>query len=293
MALASMTGFGRAEGALAAWTWSVEARSVNGRNLDVRFRGPNGFEGLEHKVRNLCSARFTRGQIGIAILARRSGASAQAVVNLEALQRYLDLSDQLVSQGRAITPRADGMLALRGVLDMQEPEEPPEFLADLEARILATCDQALADLAQTRKSEGQSLESVLRDIIGGIAKSVKEAGEFAATQPQILKERLAKRLIELLGAQVNEDRIIQEAAILATKADVREELDRLEAHIGNVLRLIEGDAPCGRKLDFYTQEFMREANTLCSKSATSSLTTVGLEMKTHIEQLREQIQNVE
>jgi uncharacterized protein (TIGR00255 family) len=288
-----MTGFGRAEGTLDNWLWSVEARSVNGRNLEVRFRGPNGFEGLERKSKDLCTARFSRGQVGITVQAKRAEGTAHAKVNLEVLQRYLDLSNQLISQGDATTPSADGILALKGVLDLQEREEEPEFLARLEADILATCGLALDDLDQSRTAEGASLETVLRDLLSKIATCVDKAGVLAGEQTPILKDRFSQKMAELLGAAASEDRILQEAAILATKADVREEIDRLQSHIAGALQLIAGGVPCGRKLDFYMQEFMREANTLCSKSATTALTSVGLDLKTLIEQLREQVQNVE
>ncbi|MDQ1153836.1 YicC/YloC family endoribonuclease [Brevundimonas sp. SORGH_AS_0993] len=296
--LSGMTGFGRAEGAGQGWTWAVEARSVNGRNLEVRFRGPNGFDALERAVKAAGQARFARGQVSVGLHARRiEGGQAAVVVNQDVLKRYLALANQLAEDG-ATPPSADGLLALRGVIEAPEEENDPEARAALEAAMLTTLEAALDALKTSREAEGAQLLPVLEEFIGRIEALVAEAESEAEGQVETIRERFTRRITELApnlgttGAPGLDERIVLEAAALATKADVREELDRLTAHVEAARRLV-ASAPAGRKLDFLMQEFMREANTLCSKSATTALTGIGLELKAVIEQLREQVQNVE
>ncbi|MBU1346158.1 MAG: YicC family protein [Alphaproteobacteria bacterium] len=293
-ALSGMTGFGRADGALDGWTWSVEARSVNGRNLDVRFRGPNGFDALERLAKSAAQARLSRGQVTVGVQARRAAGDASALkVNEAVLARYLQLANQLAEEG-ATPPSADGLLALRGVLDAEDEDaEDPQAHAAVEAAMAATVEQALDALRASREQEGEQLRPVIQDFIDRIQALVGSAETEAAAQTEAVRERFARRMAELApDAPGLEDRIVLEAAALATKADVREELDRLAAHVASARALLQ-QPPAGRKLDFLIQEFMREANTLCSKSATTALTAVGLDLKAVIEQLREQVQNVE
>ncbi len=288
-----MTGFGRADGALDGWTWSVEARSVNGRNLEVRFRGPNGFDNLERLAKAAGQARLNRGQVTIGIQARKAAGDASTVkVNEAVLARYLQLANQLAEEG-ATPPSADGLLALRGVLDADEEAEDPDARAPVEAAMAATVEQALDALKLSREHEGAQLRPVIEDFIARIETLVATAETEAVTQTAAVRDRFARRMAELApDAPGLEDRILLEAAALATKADVREELDRLTAHVASARALLD-QPPAGRKLDFLMQEFMREANTLCSKSATTALTATGLDLKAVIEQLREQVQNVE
>lgn len=293
MAISGMTGFGRAEGAAGAWSWAVEARSVNGRNLEVRFRGPPGFEGLERAARDGAQSRFQRGQLTIGLQARRSESAAAVKVNVDQLERYLAAGAPYVATGMAAAPRLDGLLALRGVIEAADALEDPEAQAELEAAMAASIATALDGLLAARREEGQALSGVLDGQVDRIAQLVTQAQELAAGQPAAIKERFERRMTELAGEAVSEDRILQEAAALAVKADVREELDRLGGHIDSARGLLASDGAVGRRLDFLTQEFMREANTLCSKSALSGLTAVGLDLKAVIEQFREQVQNVE
>lgn len=292
-ALSGMTGFGRADGALDGWTWSVEARSVNGRNLEVRFRGPNGFDNLERLAKAAGQARLSRGQVTIGIQARRAQGDASALkVNEAVLARYLQLANQLAEEG-ATPPSADGLLALRGVLDSDEEADDPEARAPVEAAMAATVEQALDALKLSREREGAQLRPVIEDFVARIETLVATAETEAVAQTAAVRDRFARRMAELApDAPGLEDRIVLEAAALATKADVREELDRLTAHVASARTLLQ-QPPAGRKLDFLMQEFMREANTLCSKSATTALTATGLDLKAVIEQLREQVQNVE
>lgn len=291
--LSGMTGFGRADGAGEGWTWSVEARSVNGRNLEVRFRGPNGFDGLERAAKAAGQARFARGQITIGVQAKRAEAGEAAVtINAAVLARYLTLANELAEDG-ATPPSADGLLALRGVIEAPEEADDPKARAAVEAAMIRTVEEALDALKASRQNEGAQLTPVLDEFIARIEALVAQAEGEAAAQVEAIRDRFTRRISELApDAPGREDRIFLEAAALATKADVREELDRLTAHVASARQLVTS-APAGRKLDFLMQEFMREANTLCSKSATTALTGIGLELKAVIEQLREQVQNVE
>lgn len=293
MPLSGMTGFGRAEGALGAWSWAVEARSVNGRNLEVRFRGPPGFEGLERVAREQAQAKFQRGQVTVGVQAKRGEGAGAVRLNLDQLERYLAAGEPYVAAGRAQPPRMDGLLALRGVIEAADGQEDPEAQAALEAAVAASIAVALDGLAAARREEGAALAAVLGGQVDRIAELVGTAQGQAAEQPATIKERFQRRMVELAGDAVSEDRILQEAAALAGKADIREELDRLTGHVAAARGLLAGDGGVGRRLDFLTQEFMREANTLCSKSALGALTATGLDLKAVIEQFREQVQNVE
>ena len=290
--LSGMTGFGRADGALDGWSWSVEARSLNGRNLEVRFRGPPGFDSLERLAKVAAQARLSRGQVTIGVQAKGGADAGRLTVNEEVLARYLSLANRLAEDG-ATPPSADGLLGLRGVLDVSDETEDAEDRAAVEAAMAVSVDAALDALASSRQDEGRQLRPVIVDFIDRIAALVAAAEGEALAQTTAIRERFTRRMTELAPDTPGlEDRIVLEAAALATKADVREELDRLTAHVGAARALLD-QPPAGRKLDFLMQEFMREANTLCSKSATTALTGIGLELKAVIEQLREQVQNVE
>ncbi|MET3837702.1 uncharacterized protein (TIGR00255 family) [Brevundimonas sp. UYEF29] len=291
--LSGMTGFGRADGAGEGWAWSVEARSVNGRNLEIRFRGPNGFDGLERAAKAAGQARFARGQVTIGVQAKRAEAGEAAVtINAAVLARYLTLANELAEDG-ATPPSADGLLALRGVIEAPEETDDPEARAAVEGAMTRTVEEAMDALKASRLNEGAQLTPVLDEFIARIEALVAQAEGEAAAQVEAIRDRFTRRISELApDAPGLEERIFLEAAALATKADVREELDRLTAHVASARQLV-ASVPAGRKLDFLMQEFMREANTLCSKSATTALTGIGLELKAVIEQLREQVQNVE
>jgi uncharacterized protein (TIGR00255 family) len=294
MALSGMTGFARREGASGAWTWAVEARSVNGRNLEARFRGPPGFDNLERAARDAAQARFQRGQVTIGLQARRAESAAAVRINVEQLERYIDLAERYVRQGRASLPAMDGLFALRGVVEAADDTDEAEARAEIEAAMATSLAEALDALKAARLEEGSALSPILSGQIDRIEALVARAEAEAGGQTDAVKERFARRLGELLEDRSNFDALVlQEASVLAAKADVREELDRLTSHVAAARGLIGGEAAAGRRLDFLAQEFMREANTLCSKSATTALTAVGLELKAVIDQFREQVQNVE
>jgi uncharacterized protein (TIGR00255 family) len=294
MALSGMTGFGRAEGGFGDWTWAVEARSVNGRNLETRYRGPPGFEGLDRAAREAAQSRFQRGQVTVGLQARRAAGAAAVRLNQEVLDRYLALGVELVAQGRAAPPSVDGLLALKGVLEAPDADEDPETQAALQTAATASIAEAMDALAAARLEEGAALSGVLTGLVDRIGALAAEAARLAEGQPAAIKARFAKRMSELVADAAGlEERIVLEAAAMAVKADVREELDRLASHVDSARALLAAEGAVGRRLDFLTQEFMREANTLCSKSALTDLTAVGLELKAVIEQFREQVQNVE
>jgi uncharacterized protein (TIGR00255 family) len=288
-----MTGFGRAEGALGAWSWAVEARSVNGRNLEVRFRGPPGFEGLERAAREGAQSRFQRGQLTVGVQAKRAEGVGAVRLNLEQLERYLAAGAPYVATGQAAPPSLDGLLSLKGVIEAADAIEDPEAQGALEAAMAASIALALDGLLAARNEEGRALSGVLGGLVDHIGTLTAKSAALAEGQPLIIKARFEKRLTELAGEAATEERILQEAAAMAVKADVQEELDRLRGHVDSARDLLAADGAVGRRLDFLTQEFMREANTLCSKSASGALTSVGLDLKATIEQFREQVQNVE
>ncbi len=291
--LSGMTGLGRADGGQDGWVWTVEARSVNGRGLEVRFRGPPGFDGLERHAKARAQALMSRGQVTVGVQARREAdAAGEIAIDQALLDRYLALSLELVERG-AERPRADGLLALRGVLDRPEEDADEDRKARVEAAMAASIDEALKALVAARRVEGGQLATLIADFLDQIRANVDLAETEAAAQTEAVRERFTRRMAELAGDTPGvEDKVVVEAAALAARADVREELDRLRAHLESGHQLL-AQPPAGRKLDFLMQEFMREANTLCSKSATVELTRVGLALKATIDQLREQVQNVE
>ncbi len=230
--LSGMTGFGRADGVLDGWTWSVEARSVNGRNLEVRFRGPNGFDNLERLARAAAQGRLSRGQVTLGVNARRADGDAPTLkVNEAVLARYLALANELAEEG-ATPPSADGLLGLKGVIESDEQVDDAEARATVEVAIAASVEQALDALKVSREREGAQLRPVIEDFVGRIEALVTRAETEAAAQTGAVRERFARRMAELApdvpGLQ---ERIVVEAAALATRADVREELDRLIAHV--------------------------------------------------------------
>jgi uncharacterized protein (TIGR00255 family) len=229
----------------------------------------------------------------VGVQARRAESAGQANVNLEVLERYLAVTSRLVEEGRATHPTADGLLALRGVVEAGEEGEDAEARAAVETAIAVTLGAALDALTAARQAEGAALTPVLSGLVDRIEVLVGLSEAEAGQQPAMLKDRFERRMAELVGQAVSEERILQEAAAMAVKADVREELDRLRGHIDSARALLAGDGAAGRRLDFLSQEFMREANTLCSKSALPALTAHGLDLKATIEQFREQVQNVE
>jgi uncharacterized protein (TIGR00255 family) len=295
MALMSMTGFARKSGARGPVSWHWEAKSVNGRGLEVRSRLPAGFEALDLRIRALAQERFKRGNLQILLSISREGAQTKIRINREALKEILDAIDEFDEEIDADPPTIDGILGLRGVIEAVEAEETEEEHEALENDLLSDIKETFERLHGARAEEGVRLASVLADQLDNIERLVRDAQGAAASQPEMLRNRLREQLQLLLEARppLSEDRLTQEVALLATKADVREEIDRLLAHVAQARTLIASTDAAGRRLDFLSQEFMREANTLCSKAEDIALTRIGLELKAVIDQFREQVQNVE
>ena len=294
MALNSMTGFARIEGGHGDLNWTLELRSVNGRGLDVRYRFPAGFEAVERIGRELSKRWFQRGQMNLNVAVTSARAATGVALNQQALDLYVAASNRLVEAGHALTPGADGLLALRGVIETSG-EDGAALDEAAEAALAADLAGLCEGMAGARAAEGQALAAVLSAHLDGMERLVAEAETLAAQQVEAIRDRFARRMAELSGeaGEGLAERVMQEAAALAVKADVREELDRLHSHIEQARRLIGQEVAPGRKLDFLAQEFMREANTLCSKSALIELTRTGLELKAVVDQFREQTQNVE
>jgi len=294
----SMTGFARESGVLAdgaAFVW--ELRSVNGRGLDLRLRLPNGFDALEPLLREATGKRLKRGNVAATLSLKREE-RPRLVVDKVALDQALALALELAGRIRgSVAPAAEALLALPGVM-RAETVEPDEAAEEAKRAALAEAyGRALGGLVSARAGEGAKLAAVLDGLLAEIAALREAAAAEAVGQPEAQRARLLEQLAALLGeagrARVPEERLAQEVALLAQKSDVREELDRLSAHIEAARALLAAGEGAGRKLDFLTQEFVREANTLCSKSASVPLTRIGLDLKAAIERLREQAANVE
>lgn len=295
MALSSMTGFARTQGVHGPWRWHWEARSVNARGLDLRVRLPEGFESLEQPARLLAAERFTRGGINVTLTIDPDSSRGAVRVNETALQQILATLQSLEGTVRAEPPRLDGILALRGVIEVQQPELSETERAARDAAVLASLTQALDGLRQARREEGNRLRGFLAAQVERLSDLHGQASGLIAAQPEQLQARLkaSLALLEPVTSGLSPERIAQEVAMLLVKADVREELDRFKAHLGQATDLLGASGAQGRRLDFLSQEFNREANTFCSKSSDIQLTRLGLEMKATIDQFREQVQNVE
>lgn len=290
-----MTGFARTTGGDRTLSWAWEVKSVNGKGLDMRSRLPPGFEALEPVLRKALQGSFARGNFQVALTAKRADLTTKITVNQEILDQLIGLAEELRERIGAEPPRIEGLLALKGVLDAGEEEEPTEVVEARHAAMKSDLDACLAALAQMRGEEGERLAGMVETLLDEIEEASGAAKSCAALQPDALRQRLDLQLQELLSGknQLSEDRLHQEVAILAAKADVREELDRLVAHISAAREHLSRGGAVGRKLDFLCQEFNREANTLCSKSSDVELTRIGLSLKSAIDQMREQVQNIE
>jgi len=290
-----MTGFARQHGSEGGVTWTWEVKSVNGRALDLRCRLPQGYESLDTTARGLVASYCARGNLQLNLSIDRIAAPSRVQVNRALLDQVIALTKELEGQVEAAPPRLDGLLGIRGVIELVDEADDPEAMAAREAAMAQNLKAALSDLVTARRAEGQRLHALVAAHLATISKLVEAAAATAGAQPEALRERLKTQLDELLEARpgLPEERLAQEAAVLIGKADVREELDRLRAHLEAAGDLLAEGGPVGRRLDFLCQELNREANTLCSKSPDVELTRIGLELKTAVEQLREQVQNLE
>lgn len=293
MTLSGMTGFARTERSGAYGAICVEARSVNGKGLDVRLRLPQGLDTLENPIRELAKTRFTRGSVSLNVTLTAPEDAGLASVDQARLQAYIEATRLLVDKGVVERPSAGELLALKGVITSEDAVLSDAQTDARNAAVLDAVEAAFDGLKAARLEEGAALKGMLGAHLDEIAELRTQAAACDSAMPQAIKARLQAKLEDLLDGTVDPDRLAQEAAMMAVKADVREELDRLKAHIDSAHALIDGGSPCGRKLDFLSQEFNREANTLCSKSSDTQLTNIGLALKATVDRLREQVQNVE
>jgi uncharacterized protein (TIGR00255 family) len=290
-----MTGFASATGGIGDVGWTWELKSVNGRSLDVRCRMPAPLESLEPAVRARLQEAFKRGSIVASLNVTRAMGAVRLRLNPDVVEQLEDIIEALSIRVKADTPRLDGLLGIKGLIEATEEEEPEEARREREGAILASLDDAIGALADNRADEGDRLATVLEGHLEAAASAAERAAHAAAIQPDAIKARLAAQVAALLEAapSLPAERLAQEAALLATRSDVREELDRLRAHLAAARELLREGGPIGRRLDFLCQELNREANTICSKSTDIELTRAGLDLKAVVDQLREQVQNIE
>jgi len=295
MSLTSMTGFARVAGALAPWRWTVEIKCVNAKGLDLRLRLPSGFDRIEAEARARLGNALTRGACFVTISALREGAATQARLDLSALDEIISAARAAAAKAGLAPPTMDGVLAVRGVVEVVEAVEDEVSFAAVCASTLESLDAAIAALVASRRAEGAALQAILSERLDAIARLTQAADDNPARRPEAARARLAATVAALLESSrgFDENRLHQEGMLLAAKADIREELDRLKTHVAAVRALIAEGGPVGRRLDFLAQELGREANTLCAKANDVSLTAQGLELRAQIEQLREQVQNIE
>jgi uncharacterized protein (TIGR00255 family) len=294
-ALSSMTGYARAQGGVPGISFSVEIKTVNSRGLDIRMRMTPGYDALEAEIRRRIGKAISRGSVTVNLNVDREGEGGRVVVNHEALTAVLGALNEIAGKVDAERPTLDGILGLKGVLEQHDAPLDADAEEKLGAAIYAGLDSALDGLRKAREAEGVHLKQILSSQVD----EVDRLRGLAAIHPGRSRDALLARLKEQIGdviasnAGFSEDRLVQEALLLATKADIREELDRLTAHVASARSLLAEGGPVGRKLDFLSQEFNREANTLCSKSNAVELTAIGLDLKAVIDQFREQVQNLE
>jgi uncharacterized protein (TIGR00255 family) len=295
MTLKSMTGFARADGARGATSWGWEVKSVNGRGLDLRMRLPPGYEALEPKVREMVGQCVTRGSVNVGLVVKRADGVSEIRLNEAALKQVVAAAARVQAITGASAPTTEGLLNQRGVLEFVETSESDEEAEARTAAMLAGLKTALAQLVESRAAEGRHLAQIMRDQLADVERLVGLVAASPARSTDAIRRRLEEAVARIVDTSTALDpvRLHQEAALLAARADVEEELKRLTAHVAGARDLLKAKEPVGRKLDFLAQEFNREANTLCSKSNDPDITRAGLDLKATIDQMREQVQNVE
>lgn len=289
-----MTGFARVEGVHGTRSWTWELKSVNGRGLELRSRMPQGFDSLEPLLRKSLQGVLKRGSVNANLALRSDAAEQHYQVNETALNTAIEAVETVRSRIKCDLPQAETILALRGVMEIADAVESEDERKALMTSLLNSFSEAVEALAASRAAEGRAMAEVLTAQFDEIERLCTAAAKSAAAAPEALRSKISAQLSDLLtGAELPEERLAQEAALLAVKADVREELDRLSSHIAAGRVHLKSKEPVGRQLDFLTQELNREANTLCSKASDMTLKRIGLDLKKVIDQLREQVQNIE
>ncbi|MBI5262807.1 MAG: YicC family protein [Bradyrhizobium sp.] len=295
MALSSMTGFARSHGASGSYTFEWELKSVNAKGLDIRLRLPQGWDELEAYAKKRAGEVLVRGTVYANLNVKRTSAVAAIRINEEVLAAVLKVASQLSGKIDAVAPSIDGLLSIKGVIEVVAPygDEAEDTAAP--AAAATAFDKALADLVGMRRREGDTLGLILKQRMDEVEVLARRAEAAPGRKPNAIKARLAEQIATLLETpdRFDPDRLNQEAILIASRADIREELDRIASHIAQARELISNGGPIGRRLDFLAQEFHREVNTCCSKSNDIELTNTGLAMKNVVEQFREQVQNLE
>lgn len=295
MTLSSMTGFARVTGNWENYHWTWEIKSVNGRNLDIRCRTPQGLDGVEQMARKTMKENIARGSVNINLQMNRDTDSTSFRINQEMLDVLVEVATTTAMNNHLPQPSLDVLMGVKDVIQYVEAEEDEAMITARDAALNTSFSEVLAAFKTSRDTEGAAMQNVLTGLLNEIEKLVKQADSLAQELPELIKKRYMDKVNALLddNSGIDPDRIAQEVVLLATKADIKEEIDRLYAHIKAARSHINADGQIGRKLDFLTQEFNREANTLCSKAADIRLTDVGLSLKTTVDQFREQVQNIE
>ena len=295
MALSSMTGFARSNGASGPYAFEWELKSVNAKGFDLRMRLPPGWDDLEAFAKKRAGEVLSRGTVYANLNVKRTNAASTVRVNEEVLASIVKIAGMLAGKIDAVAPSIDGLLCIKGVIEVVEPESDETEDNAAKAAAAAAFEQALADLVEMRQREGVALGAILSQRMNEIERLATKAEAAPGRRPDAIKARLAEQIAALLEStdRFDLDRLNQEALLIAAKADIREELDRIASHIAQAREMIARGGPVGRRLDFLAQEFNREVNTCCAKSNDVELTNTGLEMKNVVEQFREQVQNLE
>ena len=295
MALSSMTGFARSHGTSGPYAFEWELKSVNAKGLDLRLRLPPGWDELETYAKKRAAEGLARGTVYANLNVKRAGALSTVRVNEEVLASIVKMAGQLAGRIDAVAPSIDGLLAIKGVIEVVEPESNEDEDKAAKAAVVAAFDEALAALAEMRRREGTALGQILSQRMDEIETLARKAEAAPGRKPEAIRARLAEQIAALLETsdRFDADRLNQEALLIAAKADIREELDRIASHISQAREMLGKGGAVGRRLDFLAQEFNREVNTCCSKANDLELTNTGLAMKNVVEQFREQVQNLE
>lgn len=295
MALSSMTGFARSHGTSGPYAFEWELKSVNAKGFDFRMRLPPGWDDVELTARKRATELLSRGTVYANLTVKRSSAASTIRVNPDVLNAVVKIAAELAGRIDAVAPSIDGLMAMKGVIEVAEPEADEAEDQAARVAVSAAFEQALASLVEMRKREGATLGDILTQRLNEIERLAAKAEVAPGRKPEAIRARLAEQIATLLDAsdRFDSDRLTQEALMIATRADIREELDRIASHVSQARDLIGKGGPVGRRLDFLSQEFNREVNTCCSKSNDLELTNTGLELKNVVEQFREQVQNLE
>ena len=295
MALASMTGFARSQGSSGAYAFEWELKSVNAKGFDFRMRLPAGWDSVEAAARKRAGEQLARGTVYANLTVKRADTAVSIRINNDVLDAVLNVAADLSARIAAKPPTVDGLLAIKGILDVSEPEDRADDRKSAEGAVLGAFDMAMADLVAMRRREGVSLQAVLAQRLDELAGLAARAEAAPGRKPEAIKARIAEQIALLVDGseRLDPERLHQEALLIAARADIREELDRIASHVAQAREMLAAGGAVGRRLDFLAQEFNREVNTTCSKSNDIELTAIGMEMKNVVEQFREQVQNLE